>query len=70
MSANEQRSYTVVETLAYMFSTLGTNIWAQIGRGKSGLVPLTAGRGFLKFAMIYMQMHFPCTHYHKESANG
>ena len=44
MGANEQRSNTVVETLAYMFSTLGTDIWAQIGRGKLGLVPLTVSQ--------------------------
>ena len=29
------------------------------GRGGGGV----AGKGFLKFAIIYMQMHFPCTHY-------
>ena len=34
----------MVGALAYMFSTLGTDVCAQIGRGKSGLVPLTVSR--------------------------
>ena len=34
----------MVRALAYTFSTLGMDIWAQIGRGKSGLVPLTVSR--------------------------
>ena len=30
---------------------------------------ITNGKGFFKYAIIYMQTHFPHTHYHKYSAH-
>ena len=40
----------MVGALAYTFSTLGMNIWAQIGRGLAQLVPLIVSRhlGYLR----------------------